>query len=60
MILPSTEEFGEAIRAYILHTLQRGATVYHAEGAYSKNQKLVLTTVVDRKEFIELKRYVGS
>lgn len=60
MILPSTEEFGEAIRAHILHTLQRGATVYHAEGAYSKNQKLVLTTVVDRKEFIELKRYVGS
>lgn len=60
MIVPSTEAFGQAIRDYILHSLKRGATVYHAEGGYSKNQKLVLTTVLDRKEFIELKRYVGT
>lgn len=60
MIVPSTEVFGEAIRVYILHTLKRGATVYHAEGGYSKNQKFVLTTVLDRREFIELKKYVGA
>ncbi len=60
MIVPSTEEVGEAIRTYVLHTLDRGATVYHAEGAYSKSHKLVLTTVLDRKEFIDLKRYVST
>lgn len=60
MIVPSTANAGEAIRTYILHTLGRGATVYQAEGAYSKDYKMVLTTVMDRKEFIELKKYVGG
>lgn len=58
MIVPSTRENGEIIREYILHTLDRGATVYTAEGAYSKEDKMVLTTVLDRKAFIELKKYV--
>lgn len=59
MIVPSTVKSAEAIRDYILHTLDRGATVYEAEGAYSKDHKMVLTTVMDRKEFIELKKYVS-
>lgn len=58
MIVPSTVTGGKEIQEYILHTLDRGATIYHAEGAYSKDQKTVLTTVMGRKEFIELKKYV--
>lgn len=60
MIVPSNSQNGEAIKSYILNHLDRGATVYQAEGGYSKDYKMVLTTVMDRKQFIELKKYVGS
>ena len=60
MIVPSTKESGEAIKQYILKTLDCGATVYHAEGAYSRADKIVLTTVMERKEFIELKRHLSK
>ncbi len=59
-IIPSSPEATEHINAYILHTLDRGATMYHAEGAYSKNQKNVITSVMDRREFIELKRHISE
>lgn len=60
MLVPSNSQSGEAIKSYILNYLDRGATVYQAEGGYSKDYKMVLTTVMDRKQFIELKKYVGS
>lgn len=60
MLVPSNSQSGEAIKSYILNHLDRGATVYQAEGGYSKDYKMVLTTVMDRKQFIELKKYVGS
>jgi len=59
-IIPSTSETSEHINAYILHTLDRGATIYHAEGAYSKEPKTVITTVIDRRAFIELKRHISQ
>lgn len=58
MIIPSSEEKTSLIRNYILTTIDRGATIYHAEGAYSKTSKNVITTVIDRREFIELKRHI--
>jgi uncharacterized membrane-anchored protein YitT (DUF2179 family) len=59
-IIPSTIETSHHINNYILHTLGRGATLYHAEGAYSKEQKTVITTVLDRREFVELKRHISQ
>ncbi|QEH68869.1 YitT family protein [Cellulosilyticum sp. ST5] len=56
MIIPSSSDKVQPINTYILETLERGATIYTAEGAYSKNPKQVITTVIDRKEFIDLKR----
>ena len=56
MIIPSSSDKVQPINTYILETLERGATIYTAEGAYSKNSKQVITTVIDRKEFIDLKR----
>lgn len=58
VIIPEEEGVADAINEYILHTLERGATLYRAEGAYSKEVKTVITTVIDRKEFMELKKYV--
>ena len=58
MIIPSSIDKVESINAYILKELERGATLYEAKGAYSKDAKQVITTVIDRKEFIELRRHV--
>ena len=58
VIIPSSSDKVERINHYILEELGRGATIYHAEGAYSKEVKKVITTVIDRKEFIKLRKQV--
>jgi len=58
VIIPSSADKVEVINHYILEQLGRGATIYHAEGAYSKEVKKVITTVIDRKEFIKLRKQV--
>lgn len=58
VIIPSSIDKVDLINDYILEKLERGATIYEAEGAYSKERKKVITTVIDRKEFIELRKQV--
>ncbi|OOB79846.1 MAG: hypothetical protein BEN18_02370 [Epulopiscium sp. Nuni2H_MBin001] len=58
MIIPSTEEKCEKIQNFILHTLSRGATLYEAKGAYSLNPKTVITTALDRREFLKIRTYI--
>lgn len=58
VIIPSSIDKVNLINDYILEKLKRGATIYQAEGAYSKERKKVITTVIDRKEFIELRKQV--
>lgn len=60
VIIPSSVETKEKINNYILDTLERGATVYKAEGAYSKQPKEVIATVVGRRQFILIKQYVQN
>lgn len=57
-IIPSSSEACTRINEYILHTQGRGATIYYAEGAYSRQQKTVITTVMERRQFIDLKRHI--
>ena len=45
----------DQIKAFIIDELGRGATIYTAMGAYTGEEKEILTTVVSRKEFIRLK-----
>ena len=59
MIVPSSVVAGEKIKAYITKELAWGITVYYAEGGYNKASKMVITTVVERRAFIDLKRHVG-
>lgn len=56
MIVPSNEAKCDLINDYILNELQRGATIYEGKGAYSNERKQIITTVIDRKEFIHLKK----
>lgn len=48
----------EAIKSYIVEDIGRGATIYMAKGAYTSEPKEIITSVMDRKEFVKLKMYV--
>lgn len=48
------------IQKYIVDTLERGATIYSAKGAYTMNEKEIVTSVMDKKEFIRLKAYIKT
>ena len=43
---------------YIIHTLNRSATVYHAEGAFSHNDKTVIMTTMKRSQALKLRNYI--
>lgn len=49
---------GEEIKDYIVDILDRSATIYYAKGAYNNNEREVITTVVNRKQFLKLKDYI--
>ncbi|MGN0778969.1 MAG: YitT family protein [Aristaeellaceae bacterium] len=48
------------IEDFITHTLRRGATELHGEGAYTHEGRSVLLTVMSRREAIVLRRYVRT
>jgi len=50
----------DLIQKYIVEHLERGATIYTAKGAYTMNDKEIITSVMDKKEFIRLKTYIKS
>lgn len=45
----------EAIKQYIFDKLDRGVTVYKAEGGYTSHEKEIIVTILDRKEYFILK-----
>lgn len=49
---------GEDIKRFIIEYLNRGATLYTAKGAYTNDDKEIITTVVGKKQFIKLKNYI--
>jgi uncharacterized membrane-anchored protein YitT (DUF2179 family) len=51
---------GEEIKNYIMDELERSATIYYAKGAYNNNEREVITTVVDRRQFLRLKDYIKN
>lgn len=50
----------EEIRNYINNNIQRGATIYRAEGAFTGENKDVLITAMNRREFLALKSYIAK
>lgn len=50
----------DLIQKYIVEQLERGATIYTAKGAYTMSDKEIITSVMDKKEFIRLKTYIKS
>jgi uncharacterized membrane-anchored protein YitT (DUF2179 family) len=50
----------EEIKRFIVEDIGRGATIYTAKGAYTSEPKEIITSVMDRKEFIRLKVFVKA
>ena len=48
----------DAIQKFIVEKLERGATIYAAKGAYTMRDKEIVTSVMDKKEFIRLKVFI--
>ncbi|HHW60646.1 MAG TPA: YitT family protein [Syntrophomonadaceae bacterium] len=48
----------EAVKNFIVQELGRGATIYTARGAYTDENREVLVTIVNRREFIRLRQYI--
>jgi uncharacterized membrane-anchored protein YitT (DUF2179 family) len=46
------------IQHYICHDLKRSATVHMARGAYTSNEKEVITTVVGRRQALKLQQFI--
>lgn len=49
---------GTEIKNFIIKELDRSATLYDAKGAYSLQNKEVITTVLGKREVIRLKNYI--
>lgn len=52
-----SKEF-DAINNYINKDLDRGTTIYHATGGYSKEDKRIINTVVGRSEYIKIRDFI--
>jgi uncharacterized membrane-anchored protein YitT (DUF2179 family) len=50
----------DAICRFIIDDLGRGATIYTAKGAYTNEDRQIITTIVDRKEFIRLRSFIKT
>ena len=48
----------ELIKEYILNNLHRGATIHVAYGAFTNKEEQVITTVVNRGQAVELRKYI--
>lgn len=58
ILIPSSMQKAHEINEYVLDKIGRGTTLYKAEGGYSGEEKVVITTVMDRKEFLDLKKEI--
>lgn len=48
----------EEVRQYIIENLHRGATIHMATGAFTNEEKHVITTVVNKRQVIALRNHI--
>lgn len=48
----------DKIKTFVITELERGATIFTAEGAYSNEPVRILSTVLTKREFIKIKAYI--
>lgn len=50
----------ESINEFVLKELERGTTLYHTEGGFSRDERLVLHTIVSKRQYIRIKKFVQA
>lgn len=50
----------EEINEYIIKNLDRGTTIYKAYGGYTRGERNILVTIVDRQQLIKIKNFVNK
>ena len=50
----------EEVNDYILREVNRGTTLYYGEGGYSKEQRVIIQSVVSKKEYLKINQYLKS
>lgn len=50
----------DTINAFILKELDRGTTLFHADGGFSGNDHRVLYTIVSKRQYIRIKKFVQA
>lgn len=50
----------QEIRDFIIDELDRSATIFNAEGAYSNSKVTIISTVLNKREFIRIKAFIRS
>jgi uncharacterized membrane-anchored protein YitT (DUF2179 family) len=48
----------EEIKRYIIEILERGCTIFDGKGGFSGNSEKILYSVLSRREFIRLRKYI--
>ena len=50
----------DEIKNYIVNIINRGATIYKAEGGFTNKQEIVISTVLNRRQAIRLRTFIRS
>ena len=48
----------QEVNDFILKEVDRGTTLYYAEGGYSKEQRVIIQSVVSKKEYLKISQYL--
>lgn len=51
-------DHSDAINKFILDDISRGTTLYDGGGGYSKSKKTIISTVVNKKEYIIIREFI--
>jgi len=50
----------DEIKNYIIHELEKGATIYKGYGAYTNEPRSIIITILNRNEYIRLRKFIGN
>lgn len=50
----------DEINNFISITVNRGSTIYKARGGYTKQDKDIIVTIVDKKQYLKIRNYIRS
>ncbi len=45
------------INQYIINEIKRGTTLYYADGGFTKKEKTIISTVVNKRQYIKIKQF---